>query len=333
MKKINWDVIKADAILISNPKNIRQFTGLNASFGFVLLDRDNIILFVDGRYFEEANRIFKDGKVILFKNWETIRPYIKNYKTLGVESDYVTLDFFNKFKSIHENIVEISGQYLRKIKANHEIESLKKAVSITMKVMEKASKELSPGKTEKDIERFVVNELYNNGSEKITYWPIVISGVNSSKPHGQATNKKLVEGEMVMFDFAATIDGFTADITRCYKVPGADLDAELQKISGIVKEAQLAGIRAIKPGVKASEIDKICRDYIKEAGYEKFFIHSTGHGLGRDVHELPIISPTSNDILEVGNVITVEPAIYIPNLGGYRIEDDILVTKDGYEIL
>lgn len=331
MKNINWEKVNAEGILLTNPKNIRHFTNVQVSTGFVVVTKETTKLIVDSRYFEVANKIFK-GEVVLFKSIETVKEIVSGFKNLAIEADFVTVQMQGVIEKMNPNLVNINGAELRIVKDEEDLTSLREAVKITKQVMEEASKELKPGKTEKEIERFVINKLYEYGSEELDYWPIIISGPNSSMPHGKAGNRVLEQGDTVMFDFAAVINGFTADITRNYAV-GEIIDEELIKIYDIVKRSQEAGIKVVRPGIKASEIDKACRDLIQEEGYGEFFNHSTGHGLGRDVHELPVVSPKSEDILQPGHVITVEPAIYIPGKGGIRIEDDILVTKDGYEIL
>lgn len=332
MVNINWKSIKAEAILISNPKNIRHFTGLDASYGFVVIDNKKTILIVDGRYFEAASKTSKADEVKLLKGFSSIKEYIKQYKKIAIEGDYVTIFLKKEFEKLHKNIVEINGQELRIVKSKLDIKSLKKAVTITKKVMKWASKKLNPGVTEIEVSIMIETKLRELGSEHFDYMPIVSSGPNSSLPHHNSSDRKMKKGETVMFDFAAVIDGFTADITRNYSV-GSLENNEIKKIKKIVRKSQKEGIKAVKPGITGAEIDAICRKVIIDAGYGKYFIHGTGHGLGRDVHELPNVNKFSKSKFESGNVITVEPGIYLPNIGGIRIEDDILVTIDGYEIL
>lgn len=331
MRKINWTKIKADAVLITNPKNVRHFTNLKASLAYVIVDKKKTTLFADSRYFENANKVFK-GEVILFKNLSQVKEALKGYNTVAFESDYVSVMSKDSLDKIHDNLVPINGQELRIVKSEQDIKDLKKAVSITKKVMKWASEQMKPGMTERELSRMVIFKLDEMGSETLDYDPIIAGGPNSSKPHAIPSSRKFKEGDTVMFDFAAVINGFTADLTRNYYI-GKNKHPEIEKIRKIVKKAQLAGIKAVKPGVTGAQIDKICRDIITEAGYGDKFGHGTGHGLGRDVHELPNVGPSSNIKFKPGHVITVEPGIYIPGLGGIRIEDDILVTKDGHKVL
>lgn len=333
MNNINFKKLKLDAILITNPKNIRHFTGLKISFGFVVLTSKKTTLFVDGRYIEIAKKNFKNGEVILYKNQKSIKQFLSKFKKLGYEEDFVTIKFKKLFEKWNSNLVAINGQELRIVKDKEAIKSLKKAIKITKKVMKwAASNLLKVGITEKEISRHIVFKLKELGSEDLEYQPIIASGPNSSLPHASPSNRKIQEGETIMFDFGAVINGYTADITRNYSI-GKLKEIEIIKIKKIVKKSQMAGIKAIKPGITGKEIDAICRKVITNEGYEKKFIHSTGHGLGRDVHELPFLNKDSNIPLKKGYVITIEPGIYLENVGGIRIEDDILVTKNSYEIL
>ena len=328
---IQWDEINSNTIIISNPKNIYHFTNVKCSLGYAIITKKETILFVDSRYIEMAQKTFLKGKVILLKNITTLIPFLDHTNSISIESDFVTLDSYNNFKKLNKEIIHVNGQKLREIKTQEEINNLNKAIKITKQVMEWASKQLKENITEKEIAWKIFCKLKKLGSEELDY-PIIASfGVNTSLPHAEPSNKKLKDKENVMFDFGAVINGYTADITRNYFF--GKVNKEIVKIKQIVKKAQQKAIESIKPGILSSSIDKICRDIIKKEGYEKEFTHSTGHGLGRDVHELPNVNILSKTILKPGHVITVEPGIYIPNLGGIRIEDDILVTEKGYRIL
>ncbi|MCK5807043.1 MAG: aminopeptidase P family protein [Mycoplasmataceae bacterium] len=328
---INWEKAGYQAILITNPKNIRHLTNLNASFGFVVITKEKTVLFADSRYILEAKRVYKNGEVILFKGMKQIEEYLQPFETVAIEYDFVPVAQKKAYRKIIKNITGINGQELRIIKSESDIASMKKAVNITKEVMQWASEQLKEGITEREISRMVVFKLNELGSEDLDYQPIVAFGENSAKPHAKPSMKKLEKGQTIMFDFAAVIDGFTADLTRNYSF--GEVDEEIKKIDALVRKAQLAGIAAVKPGVTGADIDKICRDIIKEAGYGENFGHGTGHGLGRDVHELPNVGPASDIVFEPGHILTVEPGIYIEGKGGIRWEDDILVTKDGHEVL
>lgn len=242
MRKINWNNIDASSILISNPKNIRHFTNLKTSFGFVLITKEETILFADSRYFELANKVF-DGKVVLYKGKDTLKEYTKSLESMAIEKDFVTLEMFEFFKELNSNVKTINGQSLRMVKSKEDIASLQKAVDITKRVMQWASEQMKVGMTEKELSILVSSKLATEGSEELDYAPIIAGGPNSSKPHAEPGDRKFQEGDTVMFDFAAVVDGFTADLTRNYSI-GTLTNKELIKIEEIVRRAKKAGTSA-----------------------------------------------------------------------------------------
>ncbi|MGV2392519.1 UNVERIFIED_CONTAM: M24 family metallopeptidase [Campylobacter lari] len=185
--------------------------------------------------------------------------------------------------------------------------------------------------TEKEVAAYLNFLLKKHGADKESFDEIIAAGSNSAEPHHHPTDKKLEEGELLKVDFGALYKGYSADITRTTILGGEDKakNPEIVKILNIVKEAAARGRAAVRPGIKCKDVDKVCRDYIESQGYGKYFVHSTGHGLGIDVHELPSVSSRGEYILEPGMVVTVEPGIYIEGIGGARIEDDVLVTENG----
>ena len=215
----------------------------------------------------------------------------------------------------------------------NEINNVKKAIEISRLALNATLKIIKPGvSTEKEIRNFLEFKMLESGATKIAFDSIVVSGIRGSMPHGVPGDNIIKNGELLTIDFGADFAGFKADITRTFKI-GEIQNDKLNEIFDIVKHAQKIGIMAIKPGIKTSEIDKICREYITNKGYGEYFSHGTGHGLGIEIHEEPYVTSQSTSTLEIGNIITVEPGIYIPGLGGVRFEDDILVTKNGYKVL
>ncbi|MCP4356163.1 MAG: aminopeptidase P family protein [Proteobacteria bacterium] len=209
---------------------------------------------------------------------------------------------------------------------------IRKASQIALTSLAEIMDEIKPGKTEKEIANLLEARCKANGADKMGFETIVGSGPNGAKAHSVPSDKILKADEYVVIDFGVTFKGYMCDITRTIPV-SKNTDPEMHKIANIVRQAQQLAIAAIKPGVPGATIDAIARDYITEKGYGEKFGHGTGHGLGIDMHEYPDASKYNKEPLEVGNVITVEPGIYIEGLGGYRIEDDILVTKNGFEVL
>lgn len=187
------------------------------------------------------------------------------------------------------------------------------------------------GVSEKELAVALERKMVDLGASKKSFETILLSGANGSLPHGKPSDKKLQNGELVTVDFGCYFEKYASDMTRTFAV--GDIDEKLSEIYNVVLEAQKRGIKAVKAGVSGYDVDKVCRDYITEAGYGEYFGHGTGHGLGIDVHEDISVSPKSKHILEVGNVITIEPGIYISGIGGVRIEDDVVVTENGCEVL
>lgn len=334
MKKIDWDNLKLDALFIVNPINIRYFTNLKVSLGHLIITKEKSTIYLDGRYYENATKNAVHNLEVKLLDFNEIAKDIKKLKKVGYESDFVTIDRFNTWKKFNKKMVNINSQSLRIIKDLEDRNNIDKAGQIAFEALEFTIKNIKEGMTEKQIGRVLENKMYELGSEENAFDTIVASGPNGSLPHHQPSDRKIENNELITIDFGATVNGFRSDITRTIKF-GDSIPKQLLEIYEVVKQAQMKGIEAVKPGVTTNQIDAVCRKYIKDAGYEKYFVHGTGHGLGMDVHELPYVTFKKDLDVELieGHVITVEPGIYIPNLGGVRIEDDILVTVNGYKIL
>ncbi|MCR8613185.1 MAG: aminopeptidase P family protein [Mycoplasma sp.] len=340
MKKINWKYVNSDAVLITNPKNIKYFTEAEVSVGYLLITKRQKYLYVDSRYFEAVEKLSQNNKLfkakLLVDRDKKLQAHIEKFYTVAFESDFLTVDAFNNLQKKYsiKTWRKISSDEIRVIKDEDEIKKMDKAGKISFKALEWIIDWIKPGVTEIEVSNKLKEKMIEFGADGIAFESIVASGKQGSSPHHHPNNKKIKSGEFVTIDFGAKKDGYCADITRTITI-GKQKDEKLLEIYNVVKEAQRAGIEAVKSGVETKQIDAICRRIIRKAGYEEYFNHGTGHGLGMEVHELPYVTSRSelNRKLKVGNVITVEPGIYIPNLGGVRIEDDILVTKTGYKIL
>ena len=326
-----------DAMLFFSPENRFWLTDFRSSLGFLFVVEQKNYLFVDGRYITEAQKSI-NNKQTEVKNlsWISIRSFLqeKNIQLLGFEKDYITVAQLETWKKETPEIswVGIETSKIRIIKTEKEVERMRWAAQITDQVYQKLLRIVKPGMSEKELSKFIRNSFEELGIEELSFDTIVVSGENEALPHGQPSDKIIKEGELITVDFGCKYQGYCSDFTRTFAV-GKEIDPKLKEIYQIVKEAQWKGIQAVKAGVKCSEIDQIVRDYIQQEGYGKYFVHSTGHGLGIEVHENPSISSRDNTILQPGMVITIEPGIYIPSLGGVRIEDDVLVTETGYELL
>lgn len=219
---------------------------------------------------------------------------------------------------------------IRAIKAAEEVETLQTAIRRSEAALDAALPQIKPGMSEREIGALLSRELGQAGCEEVAFMLIQI-GENSAVPHGSMTDRKLGENEFLLIDYGGRFGGYPADITRtfCSGTP----TAEMQRIYDTVLAANQAGIAAVKPGVACGDVDRAAREVIEAAGYGQYFIHRLGHGLGLEGHELPQMAPGVDDVLEVGMVFTVEPGIYVPGLGGVRIEDNVVVTEDGVRVL
>jgi Xaa-Pro aminopeptidase len=327
-----------DAMLFFSPENRFWLTDFHSSLGFLFVINQEKHLFVDGRYITSAWKSIKDKQVQvhLWKNWADIKKFLqeKNIQRIGFEKEYITVAQLEKWQKETPEINwrGVKTSKIRMIKTEKEISRMNRAAQITDQVYQKILKVVRPGMSEKDLAKIIRNSFEELGADGLSFDTIVVSGENGALPHGQPSDKIIKKDELITVDFGCKYQGYCSDFTRTFAV-GKEISPKLKEIYQIVQEAQWKGIQSVKPGIKCSEIDKIVRDYIQQKGYGEYFIHSTGHGLGIEVHEAPSISWLDNTILQPGMVITIEPGIYIPDLGGVRIEDDVLVTKDGFELL
>lgn len=329
---------KIDAIISNTPQTRKWYSGINTSEGWLIIEPNKATLFVDGRYIVYAKNNAKNVKIELLNN-NSFNKWIesKEFKKIGIESDFITVNDKNKIKKIaklnESSLISINSQELRIIKTKEEISKIQKAIDISLESFEKVKLFLVEGITEKEIQDKLEYIMVRKGADKEAFDSIVAFGDSTAEPHHHSSSvKTLKKGDIVTIDFGAKYDGYCADITRTFIFEDQG-NEKYKEIIEIVEKAAELGRKAVRPGIKASEIDKICRTYIEEKGYSNFFLHSTGHGLGLDVHELPYVSVSSDVILQEGMIITVEPGIYIEGLGGARIEDDVLVTKNGSRVL
>lgn len=322
-----------DGALIVSPENRRYFTGFDASDGFLFITKSGSVFLTDSRYIEAA----KD-KIICCEVEEQkgkLMDYAKrfNCKVLAVEADRLTVtQLKNLRKALHGIKLTTVGtdkiiDSFRAVKNEAEIENICKAQRIAEAAFDHILGFIKIGVTEKEVALELDHYMLSHGADSLSFETIAISGANTSKPHGVPTDKKIEHGDFVTMDYGAVVNGYHSDMTRTVAV-GAASD-EQKKIYKIVFEAQLAVLRVLKNGVKCSDADKAARDVITEACYGEYFRHSTGHGVGIEIHEKPFISPKSTATLRSGNVVTDEPGIYIPGKFGVRIEDMALITENG----
>ncbi|MEH7354147.1 Xaa-Pro peptidase family protein [Neobacillus drentensis] len=327
-----------DGILITSPFNRRYISNFTGTAGVVLISHDKALFITDFRYIEQASSQCQGFEIVKFSSSipEEVARLAKELgiQKLGFEEDYLTYSSFKIYeKEIEAELVPISGvvEKLRLIKTDAEINILKVAADIADAAFKYILDFIRPGKTELEVSNELEFFMRRAGATSSSFNTIVASGYRSALPHGVASDKKIEAGDLVTLDFGAYYNGYVSDITRTVAV--GEPDVKLKEIYNIVLEAQLRGMDGIKPGITGKEADALTRNYITEKGYGEYFGHSTGHGIGLEVHEGPSLSIKSDTILETGMVVTCEPGIYIPGLGGVRIEDDTLITKDHNQAL
>ena len=334
-----FGLAKADAILVVSEKNRFYFTEFASTFGYLVLFPENKSVFItDPRYYEMAQTLAMDGvEVRQIANGASVGSMLadllneKNVKTLGFEDTELTVSDYLSLKEQLEGFELVAvGKYInfvRSFKTAQEIEYIKKTQSITDVAFAAILGFIRPGVTEREIAIELEYQMNKNGAEGLAFDTIIASGINSSKPHAHPTDKVIELGDPVTMDFGARYHGYCSDMTRTVFV--GEPDDELRKIYNIVALAQSMGINSAYTGMSGRELDTACREIIKANGYGEYFTHSTGHSLGIDIHETPFASMRSDDVLDANQLITCEPGIYIPKVGGVRIEDMLLFEENG----
>ncbi len=328
-----------DAFLISSLANLRYLFGFTGSNAIGLITSDLFYFITDRRYTQQANEQVLNAEILIAKR--DLITELKNVKSinagvnLGFEAVHLTVNNFAHLRKIIPEVKLIASEKIvekiASVKDFQELTNITKAARICSTVFEDILNFIKPGMNELDISAELSYRTKRLGSEKDPFEPGVISGKRSALPHGLSTVKKLQIGDLVIIDFGAVVNGYAADVSRTI-VLGKPTPAQNEMADVVLEALQLSEISA-KPGMRGKALDQVARDYIKKRGYGQYFQHSLGHGLGLEVHSLPRIGELSDDPLEVGNVIALEPGVYLPDIGGVRIEDDFVITKDGVENL
>ena len=326
-----------EAILISQITNVRYLTGFTGSFGCVLITQRERIFFTDFRYEEQAKREIKDFDVIIEKE-ELPKAVIEKAKLLGIKilgfESSVSYHFYRALLRKGITIKAISNfiEDIRKTKSAEELILIRKAVARAEKAFLSMKDAIRPGFTERQVALRLEENLKKEGSYSIPFDIIVASGRNSALPHAKPTEKKIKPGDLVVVDWGGEAGGYFSDMTRTFLMKGRDISKK-KEIYETVLQANLQALHSVAVGMSSRMVDKAARDSIKKAGYADFFGHGTGHGVGLHVHELPRISRLGRESIKPGMVFTIEPGVYIPEIGGVRIEDMVLVEKSGCRVL
>jgi Xaa-Pro aminopeptidase len=331
---------RLDAFLIAFSPNLRYLTGFTGSHGNLLLTPEESILFTDPRYTIQARAEAVGCRVAIVKG--RLVPAIAaaiaklGLKRIGHEPARMTCDLYESLKSalpMRASLHPVVGSLedLRMLKSPEEIGRIRRSVHTNSRAFEQVVARLRPGVKERDLAAQLEYRMRRLGAEKPAFETIVASGVRSALPHAQPTAAPLRSGDLVMVDMGAFVDGYASDMTRMLFLgrPGA----KVKRVYKAVLEAQLAAIDAVRAGVPASRVDRAARAVLKAHNLDRAFVHATGHGLGLEIHEPPRLGTREKTVLRAGMTITIEPGVYLEGWGGIRIEDTVLVTANGCEIL
>ncbi|WP_232696079.1 M24 family metallopeptidase [Brevibacillus daliensis] len=328
-----------EAIIIESQVNRQYITNFTGSTGWAVITGKDAFFVTDFRYIEQATAECEGFEVVNNdrKALETIYGVLKqsSVNRVAFEAAHISYATYEDWKQAFTGVelVATKGliEGLRIYKDEQELVIMREAAELADDALAHVIPMMKPSVSEQVVAAELEYYLRKNGANGSGFDIIVASGKRGALPHGRASEKLIEAGDMVTIDFGAHYKGYHSDITRTFSV--GEPNAQMKDIYEIVLKAQLHAVNQVKPGMTGKEVDALCRDIITEAGYGEKFGHSTGHGLGMDVHESPAVSASSDVVLQPGMVITIEPGIYVEGLGGVRIEDDIIITEDGCEIL
>ncbi len=336
LKEIRKQFKNYNALFISNPTNVYYLTGFTGSRGLILITQRKAYFFTDFRYLEYAQKIIpKDFEVVqIDKKWKKDWPaLLKKFriKELGVEESYLTVSQYDGLKKISpgvrfkktENVIE----KIREIKTDWELAMLKKSQRINELVLDEVLNYLKEGRTEAEVEWFIIKAQRDLGAEDSSFDPIVAFGSHSSIPHHQNTNRKLKKGHVVLIDMGVKYKSYCSDMTRTFFT--AKPSAKEAEVYQTVLDAQNVAIAELKHGTTVKKVVEAAMKPIKENGYEKNFQHALGHGVGLDIHELPSLGVEEPYKLKANMITTIEPGIYLPKNFGVRIEDMLIISRTG----
>lgn len=322
-----------DGILLTSEINRYWFLDFKSSWGYLFINNSGKSIFlVDSRYFFAAIKSIKNvDEIILLKGnlKNKLSEIIStlNIRKLGVESEHCIVNEYEFLKKLNTKIIPCLTNELRIAKTKNELDKLQIASDIASETINWVREQELIGKSEKEVARLISIHMLELGASANSFDPIVASGRNGAIAHHSPTDKIIDDGDMLTIDIGCIYENYCSDITRSFIV-GKNYNQEIVKIYNCVLNSQLLGIQNVKLGMSGHDIDKVCREYICKNNYGQYFTHSTGHGVGIEVHELPNISPNSKFIIKPNYVFTIEPGIYLENIGGVRIEDTIYVDEE-----
>ncbi len=331
-----------DALLLTHLTNIRWLTGFTGSAALVVVTPDAAVLVTDGRYTDQAaDQLAAAGlgrasgvalEITSTDQRQIVDDAVAGRPRIGLEADHVTWSaqrrYAEEWLAAHEVVATTDlVESLRLVKDDAELARMAAAAAVADAALASVRHRLLDGPTEAEFGLELDTAMRRLGATRPSFETIVGSGPNGARPHARPSSRTIAEGDLVVIDFGAVVDGYCSDMTRTLMV--GEPDPTQARMLEVVGEAQAAGVAAVGPGVAAADVDAACRAVIDAAGWGEAFSHGTGHGVGLDIHEAPRVGATSTVDLAVGQVVTVEPGVYLPDHGGVRIEDSLVVTADG----
>jgi Xaa-Pro aminopeptidase len=321
-------------LLVTDGVNVRYLTGFESSNCALLVEPGGAAtLYTDFRYLEAARAVEDVELVQTRRDVAGALAELLADRTVGFEASRISFAQWETIAAGGAGLVATRGvvEALRVVKDESELDAMRRAAAISDTVYAALAKERLAGRTEAEVAWWIERTFREHGADALAFGSIVAAGQNGAQPHAHPGKSIIEEGTLVTIDIGCVVAGYCSDCTRTFAT-GA-LSAELAEIYGLVAQAQLDGLDAVRAGVRGSDADAASRTAIAEAGFADSYGHGLGHGVGLEVHEAPTLRPESNDVLSTGNVVSVEPGLYVPGVGGCRIEDLVVVTEDGCEIL
>ncbi|MEX0665242.1 MAG: aminopeptidase P family protein [Acidimicrobiia bacterium] len=332
-----------DAVLVTRLPNVAYLTGFTGSAGMLLVTPDDAILITDGRYAQQSKEQLgaagaparAEIATTQAAQRELLSTLVAGRARLGLEADGVSWSqqrtFADWFAGTELVPTERMVEDLRAVKEPGEVARIRAACAIADDALAEVLPTLHEGPTEREFALTLEWAMRSRGASRTSFETIVASGPNGSKPHSRPTDRTIGAGELIVIDFGCVVDGYCSDMTRTVSV--GDPGVEARRVWDVVAASQRAGRDAVRAGVSCADVDRASRAVIEDAGWGDTFAHGTGHGVGLEIHEAPRVSATADATLETGHVVTVEPGVYLPGVGGVRIEDTVVVTSDGAEAL